>query len=137
MKFVIILLFLFALVPCDARDNLKSQPPLVLDKVSGEAPLSVTIVGPTEFASELSNWDGEWKKWGGAGFSVDWGDGVTEPTYEMRGSRRSLTQHKYAAAGTYTITASTFHLGPTDGRQIDWCGTATVTVKSAVSVRSR
>jgi hypothetical protein len=134
MIFTLILVLLMTVIPCSAQYQRPPQPPLVLDKSNGQAPLNVTIVAPSQFAARLSNYDGHWNNWGGAGFSVDWGDGITEPTRANHtGLRGGLARHTYTVPGTYSIKANTYHPGPLDEPVNEWFGTTTVTVTATAN----
>jgi hypothetical protein len=68
----------------------------------------------------------------GNGLMVDWGDGKVDPPYsdDLRATSCSdvVSKHIYLAAGTYTITVTSWHPGPTDMPINDWKGTVQVTI---------
>jgi hypothetical protein len=126
---IIMLLLVCATIPVAAQSTNGGAHSLVIYQ-SASNPSLVTITEPSDFASQARNWDGRWNKWGGAGFSIDWGDGSQlVPSPDMQGKAQSVASHTYRAAGTYHITANRFHPGPDDGPVTDWYATTTVSVK--------
>ncbi|MDR3614089.1 MAG: hypothetical protein P4L53_11050 [Candidatus Obscuribacterales bacterium] len=125
----IMLLFVCATIPVAAQSTNSGAHSLGVYQSANNRSF-VTITEPSDFASQARNWDGHWNLWGGAGFSIDWGDGSRPvPGPDMQGKGQSVASHTYRAAGTYRITANRFHPGPDDGPVTDWYATTTVTVK--------
>ena len=104
--------------------------PLQLTQTAGPAPLNVRITGPDVLITKVRNWNGRMSI-GGAGFSIDWGDGPrqTPMTFERGTSNNEdLFSHTYSVPGTYTINATTYRPGPNDGPIYNWKSAVSVTV---------
>ncbi|MDB5238210.1 MAG: protein of unknown function with transrane region [Candidatus Kaiserbacteria bacterium] len=99
----------------------------------------VTIQGPQKLTDAFNAcvYSIGWQGWSGNGIRVDWGDGTSAPLtpYSSTNAGTSCTaekSHLYTKAGTYTITASLWHPGPTDAPITDWQGTATVLIHAGI-----
>lgn len=92
---------------------------LSVSTLSGQAPLTVTITGPSRLTQKHEP-DGFGL---GCGYILDWGDQ----------SKSSLCQpeltHIYRTPGTYIIKANIYHLSPTDASVVDWADEQVITVK--------
>ncbi|MGZ3723911.1 MAG: hypothetical protein ACXVA9_13300, partial [Bdellovibrionales bacterium] len=98
--------------------------PLELSTLEGKAPLLVRIKGPSELV-ELAK--GQYNKWVGCSFNVDWGDPKNSGMTDHDCAKAQ--EHTYIEPGVYKIKANTFHPNPNDSHTIDWKSELTVTVK--------
>jgi hypothetical protein len=90
--------------------------------VTATGPRTVTVQAPSSLTS-LAH--GRRSKWVGCGFTLDWGDGSGPAGDDCA----TWLTHVYAKAGTYTVSASTFHPNPDDSHTVDWRGSAKVEVR--------
>lgn len=108
-------------------------------KVTPGSGLSVTLTtNDTEVNKKISDCKYSLGFYGpsGNGLSVNWGDGVTEPSGSYKDSNReqscvnAVSKHTYQKAGTYTVELTSWHPGPTDAPIIDWKESNTVKVSA-------
>lgn len=102
---------------------------------TGGSPLDVEIKGPAVLVERLKQCQQPQFRGGNNGIAVNWGDGPTVPNnsnnYKGKNCKDFYT-HAYTKYGTYNITIQLSKAGPTDGIEMQWLGTATVTVKSGM-----
>lgn len=103
-----------------------SSAPANLSVATGDAPRSVRITGPKELA-DLGK--GQFAKWIGCRYSVQWGDGSVSPKGPIGSSCAVGFEHTYQKAGAYRIVAKIYHLGPNDSPVTDWMGEVQFEVK--------
>jgi len=117
-----------------------TQDTLGVDKSSGTAPLTVTLLTPKEVKKKMEEckYSLGWFGTSGNGLNVDWGDGVYSPDskkpvseHGVKSCTKEVMKHTYTVPGTYTIEVRSWHPGPTDAPVIDWIGEVTVNVLSA------
>lgn len=97
-----------------------------LSVVAGSTPRSVRITGPKNL---IDLGKGQYSKWVGCSYSVEWGDGSISPAGPIGADCSRGLSHTYASAGTYRIVAKTFHPAPDDSHIVDWTGDARFVVK--------
>jgi len=97
-----------------------------LSAVTGDIPRSVQITGPKNL-TDLGK--GQYGKWVGCSYSIQWGDGSGSPAGPIGASCAQGLSHTYKSAGTYQIVAKTFHPMPNDRLVYDWIGEVLFVVK--------
>jgi hypothetical protein len=97
-----------------------------LSVVADSTPRSVRITGPKNL-TDLGK--GQYSKWVGCSYSIEWGDGSGSPAGPMGADCARGLSHTYRNAGTYRIVAKTFHPAPDDSHIVDWTGEAQFVVK--------
>ncbi len=105
---------------------------------------TVTLTGPSALLSKIEGcrYTGGFNGASGNGLTVNWGDGKVEPSNTLSlastviGSDCSsvVRTHTYSVSGKYTITATLWHPGPTDGLVADWNGSQTVSITNGAVV---
>ncbi len=104
------------------RNTNSNNPTLDVSPLSGKAPLTVVLNGPSELVSRM--------KRGRAGgfdtsYSFTWGTGQGN----LDPNKPQILTHTYNKPGTYYIYASLLKPGPSDEMRGAFGGTATVTVE--------
>jgi hypothetical protein len=118
-----------------------TRPTLSLEGHFGDGPFTATITGPPSLLRRVEAWR---KIRGGncsttdirgmRGFAISWGDDkdgtLVSPLPAPNGPDGcpDLLRHTYATPGAYTVTATLFHIGPTDGTIQDWRGETWVSI---------
>jgi hypothetical protein len=102
-----------------------SSSEITLAGAASGAGLEVTLTGPARVAA-LGR--GTWNRMGGCGFQIDWGDG-SSVALGAGVECRTFLRHVYTKAGSYKVAVSTYRILPTDARETDWKGEATVVVE--------
>ena len=97
-----------------------------LSVVAGDTPGSARITGPKNL-TDLGK--GQYGKWLGCRYSIQWGDGSESPAGPIGADCALGLSHRYRNAGTYRIVAKTFHAAPNDSHIDDWVGEARFVVK--------
>ena len=97
---------------------------LELSVIEGSAPLVVRIKGPEKL---VALGKGQYSKWVGCSYNVDWGDPKHPGTFD-RDCGKGL-EHTYTSPGSYVVKANIIHPNPDDSHSIDWSSNAKVTVK--------
>jgi hypothetical protein len=92
----------------------------------GDTPRSARITGPKNL-TDLGK--GQYGKWVGCSYSIQWGDGSGSPAGPIGTDCARGLSHTYKNAGTYRIVAKTFHPAPNDSQIDDWIGEARFVVK--------
>jgi hypothetical protein len=97
-----------------------------LSVVAGDTPGCARITGPKNL-TDLGK--GQYGKWVGCRYSIQWGDGSGSPAGPIGADCARGLSHIYKNAGTYRIVAKTFHPAPNDSHIDDWIGEAGFVVK--------
>ena len=114
---VFFLLFLAAINgPGLAQTNVDQLPVHALE-LEALGDREYRIVGPEIFLNAIREFEKP-RKWYGCGVSIDWGDG-TQRRHEIEFCSEML-KHRYSVSGTYTLSASIWHPGPTDAAVTTW-----------------
>lgn len=117
LAFALLTMFPLSVIPPASTD---------LSVVAGSTPRSARITGPKNLA-DLGQ--GQYGKWVGCRYSIQWGDGSGSPTGPIGADCARGLLHTYKNAGTYRIVAKTFHLAPNDSPIDDWTGEARFVAK--------
>lgn len=99
---------------------------LQLSALSGKAPFKVEIKGPVRL-TKLGL--GQYAKFVGCGFDINWGDGQSTSLDLLSQSCSNGLNHTYQSPGVYTIKAKTYVTRPDDSYKDDWSSQLTVMVK--------
>ena len=96
---------------------------------------AVSIEGPEEVMAKIDScvvsvgWFGP----GGNGLWIEWGDGMTAPTFDSANEGSSCSAeartHTFEKGGAYTIVVTLWHPGPADEPITDWEDSVTVTLE--------
>jgi hypothetical protein len=121
--------FAFALLtmfPISVAPAASTELSTELSVAAGSTPRSAQITGPKNL-TDLGR--GQYGKWVGCSYSIEWGDGSGSPAGPMGADCARGLSHTYRNAGTYRIVAKTFHPAPDDSQIVDWTGESPFVVK--------
>jgi hypothetical protein len=106
--------------------NILAEESLEVTLTHGHAPLKVQIKGPSRLTAKGS---GQYSKFVGCGFDINWGDNTGEPIELLTKSCSNGLVHTFLAPGKYKIKAKTFYPNPDDTHVTDWTGQTQVIVQ--------
>jgi hypothetical protein len=115
--FAVLTMFPISAIPAERTE---------LSVVAGDTPSSALITGPKNL-TDLGK--GQYDKWVGCRYSIQWGDGSGSPAGPIGADCANGLSHTYKNAGTYRMVAKTFHPAPNDSHIDDWIGEARFVAK--------
>ncbi len=106
---------------------------LDLSATSGTAPFNLTLRGPANFVKVVSEYKGG--RGMGCPYFINWGDGKTDPAWEMDTDKKLRLSHTYNVPGIYAVRASLIKWHPNDSTSATWTATSSIKVTSTVAVK--